>query len=433
MTKLILLELNELNFDLVSAYIDWGLSLPAFEKLIKYCTKRTTTSEAQYDHLEPWVQWVSVHTGKSFKEHEVFRLGDIVNFEHEQFYESIERRGYKVGAVSPMNAKNMLADPAFFIPDPWTMTDPDGSWQSRFLHQALVQAVNDNSSQKITLNSAAKLAAAIVSLLPFSRLLNLTAKLKWATGRKWRKAIYLDMILSGAFEGLLKRYNPDFAVLFLNAGAHIQHHYMMSSSVVSPNSNFKNPDWYVEGSADPMAEVLRKYDQLLDRLFNLKDYEFIVATALSQTPCARPHFYYRLSDHEQFLKHLKIKFKIVEPRMTRDFLIKFEDDEQRDLAYDIMSKLSVNGEKIFGVLEMRSSEIFATLTYDREITINCHVDVPSGEAIRLKEYVVFVAIKNGVHDGKGYVFKSPKLPGHLFLENRDHVKNLRQYIESIFP
>jgi len=35
-----------------------------------------TLSEEVYEHIEPWIQWVSVHTGKSYAEHKVFRLGD---------------------------------------------------------------------------------------------------------------------------------------------------------------------------------------------------------------------------------------------------------------------------------------------------------------------------------------------------------------------
>ena len=38
-----------------------------------------TRSEQEYELLEPWIQWVSIYTGKTAKEHGVFRLGDIVN------------------------------------------------------------------------------------------------------------------------------------------------------------------------------------------------------------------------------------------------------------------------------------------------------------------------------------------------------------------
>ena len=86
---------------------------------------------AKYENLEPWVQWPSVHTGKTFMEHNVFRLGDFVNSNSEQFFEKVESAGFSVGAVSPMNASNKLKNPAYFIPDPWTKTPCDGSFFSK--------------------------------------------------------------------------------------------------------------------------------------------------------------------------------------------------------------------------------------------------------------------------------------------------------------
>ena len=43
---------------------------------------------------------VSVHTGKSFNDHKVFRLGDITSSTEKQIFEILESNGLKVGAVS---------------------------------------------------------------------------------------------------------------------------------------------------------------------------------------------------------------------------------------------------------------------------------------------------------------------------------------------
>ena len=124
MKKIILLELNEINFDAVNFYIEKGENLPGFETLVKRGIVNTE-AESEYENLEPWVQWPSVHTGKTFKEHNVFRLGDFVNSNSEQFFEKVEKAGFSVGAISPMNATNKLENPAYFIPDPWTQTPSD--------------------------------------------------------------------------------------------------------------------------------------------------------------------------------------------------------------------------------------------------------------------------------------------------------------------
>ena len=120
--RTILLGLNELNFDYIKFYIDQGV-LPNFKKIFEIQPPIETTSENEYKYLEPWVQWVTIHSGRSYKEHSIFRLGDIVNNpELSQIFEELEAEGLSVGAVSPFNAENRLNNPAFFVPDPWTKT-----------------------------------------------------------------------------------------------------------------------------------------------------------------------------------------------------------------------------------------------------------------------------------------------------------------------
>ena len=94
--RTLLIELNEINFDFVSQYADIGL-LPNLGKLIKRHGVIRTLSEEKYEELEPWIQWVSVHTGKTFAEHRIFRLGDIIHSRVPQIFEQVEQAGLKVG------------------------------------------------------------------------------------------------------------------------------------------------------------------------------------------------------------------------------------------------------------------------------------------------------------------------------------------------
>jgi hypothetical protein len=120
-SRLILIELNEINFDTATTYIERGEYLPGFKKLIERGIVHTE-SEPEYENLEPWIQWPSVHTGKAFKEHKVFRLGDFVNSLDDQLFEHLENAGLSVEAVSLMNASNKLQKLAYFILDPWHQT-----------------------------------------------------------------------------------------------------------------------------------------------------------------------------------------------------------------------------------------------------------------------------------------------------------------------
>lgn len=429
---LFLIELNEINLNLVNDYIDAGASLPNLSWMRKQGLL-TSSSENVYEHLEPWIQWPSVHTGKTFSEHQVFRLGDVVNYQGTQLFEEIEKRGYLVGNLSAMNAANRMEKPAFFIPDPWTATPADGSFVSRALAQAVSQTVNDNTGGKITAKSVFNLAVASIALIPPGRYFQLVKKLRFALSKPWRKAMFLDFLLAEYFVGLVKSNKPEFATLFLNAGAHIQHHYMYSSSVLD-DADFRNPDWYIEEGADPLLEVYQQYDEILGRLMDMQNSRYIIATGLSQKPYDPPIYYYRLKDHISFLKLLDIKFLSVEPRMTRDFLIRFEDDETRDRAIEKLSALTIGGVALFGQLEKRPNEVFVTMDYPMEVKPNTLIDKNDllDISFKLSNHINFVALKNGEHQGKGFVFIDPRLEGAKFKDG-EHVAKLYDTIMSQFP
>src|SRR6185436_16853823 len=117
-------------------------------------------------HIEPWIQWFTVHTGMPYDKHRVFRLGDGPQAGLPQIWEVLSQRGLEVGAFSPMNAGNALSNAAFFVPDPWTKTRVAAPALMRAAYDAICQAVGDNAQGRITAASALQLA---LGLLKYSR------------------------------------------------------------------------------------------------------------------------------------------------------------------------------------------------------------------------------------------------------------------------
>lgn len=402
---LILLELNEINFDAVDRYIDLypGL-LPGFQRL-KSLHSITTRAESRYEELEPWIQWPSLHTGRTYDEHKIFRLGDFVNSNDTQIFEQVESSGLTVGAISPMNAANRLVKPAYFIPDPWTKTPSDGSWMSQALTSAVVQAVNDNSKSKLTFKTLVSLGAAFIVLVKPTRYLSMLRYAISSIGKPWRKALFLDKLLFEIHQTLFTRKKPHFSTLFLNAGAHIQHHYFYNSAFVE-SPELSNPSWYVENHDDPFLEMLKVYDVMLLELLNDALVDVVVATGLSQAPFETVRFMYRLRNHSDFLQKLGITFDRLSPRMTRDFLVSFSSEVEALEAEKILSEILVDDTtKLFGEIDNRGKDIFVVLTYPTEITDATSI-VLAGEKVKLNDHVVFVCIKNGEHQSKGFAFFS---------------------------
>lgn len=398
---LLFLELNELNFDAVRAYACRGL-LPNFSDLIERHGLCETTSEARYEELEPWIQWVSAHTGQMLAEHSVYRLGDIVGRDIEQIWEVLERQGVKVGAISPMNAENRCVDPAFFMPDPWTQTKVSGAPGLQRLYAPITQAVNDNAEAKVTVSTLLNLAFGLAQYAAPTNYLGYARDLFGAIRRRpWRKAMILDRLLADVFVREVKRTGPGFATLFLNAAAHIQHHYLFNSAVY--DGALRNPDWYVDPELDPVLEIYLLYDHILGRVRRtFPEARIMLATGLHQDPHGAVTLYWRLRDHVSFLKAAGVPFERVEPRMSRDFVIFCRHAEQGNVAAARLAALvSADGRPLFSV-DNRGDSLFVELVWADEIDPS-FVYLRDGEPVTgFNKQVAFVAVKNGQHNSVGY-------------------------------
>ena len=404
--KVILLGLNELNFDYIEAYVNKG-HLPNFKNLYEQNGFCQTTSENTYELLEPWIQWVSLHTGKTYAEHQVFRLGDIVDRKDlVQLWEIAESKGLKVGAISPFNARNNLKNGSFFVPDPWTQTTTSGDEILQKMSAAVSSAVNNNANSKVDKGAALSLLRGFMKYVPISRWFHygdMATKLK----KKFTKSAILDNILGDTFLTLWKKNQPDFSSLFLNAGAHIQHHYMFNSTVYKGTQ--KNPAWYIPENEDPLLDMLKEYDNILGRLMNL-GCRLFVATGLHQKPHLHTTFYWRLKNHEAFLKLVGVhSFKSVVPRMSRDFLVECNSTEEAISVQSVLESISAgDGMKVF-TIDNRGTSLFIELTYDSDVKKGTMISInKNASPVDLNNYVSFVAIKNGEHDGIGYLVDTNK-------------------------
>lgn len=212
--KLILIELNELNFDLVKKYSN-KYKLKFFNQAL-FQNLKYSKSETEYHKLEPWIQWVSAHTGQSADEHKIFRLGDIKNKNKKiiQIFEKVEELGYSVGAISPMNTTNQMKNPLYFISDPWTAGGEDKNFFHTMLANGISRAVNSNSEGKILIKDY---FIFILAIIKFARIKNYFHYFKYffkCLRKKWYKAIFLDFFLNDIHLSLIDKFKPDFSCIF---------------------------------------------------------------------------------------------------------------------------------------------------------------------------------------------------------------------------
>jgi hypothetical protein len=404
MTGLVLIGLNEVNFEFVERYAHDG-RLPFLSSLMRKHGVIRTRSEPEYENIEPWIQWVSIQTGLPYEKHGVFRLGDITRTDYRQLWETVEAlTGRGIVAICPMNARNAVShSDSIFLPDPWTDTPASGPAELVSLSKILARFVNNNAGGALASGDYIALA---VGLLRHSRLPSLLEYARIAlTSRKasWRKALLLDIFLGDLLCGLVAARKPAFASIFLNAAAHIQHHYMLSSSLIEGGGN---PEWYIARGFDPVLEAYETYDRIVATIAARNPgMRLMIATGLHQDPCPVPIYYWRPTDHVALVKRLGISCRRVQPRMSRDFLLEFDDSRQAIEASTRLAGITVNGvDKLFRI-DVRQNDIFVEVIYGMELKNSDFIQSAEGEHIAddARSLFSFVAIKNGVHNQEGYL------------------------------
>lgn len=401
-----IIQFNEANFDLLEKYSK-KYSLPNIKKLIDSNSFITTNSEKDYKNLEPWIQWYSFYTGLSYDEHKVFHLGDSLKNTHNNFLKKYSYEGKSVGIFGGMNLPYENSYEVF-IPDAWTETNCDQSFSSRCVNAALKSIVNSNARLKISLKDIFGLIFLIGVPKNLSDITIIFKSLIFFF-KKSRASLasYFDYFFLKYSLNRAKNKNLDISLIFLNGFAHVQHHYMFTSQFIKES----NPSWYVSHDRDLLLESLIAYDKLFGLFFNSleKDDEYFVLTGLTQEPYKEPFIYWRLRNCKEVLSNfIKSDFE-VNPRMTRDFEVVVNDENELDnvlkFLEDAVILNSTKEEKAFGCIEKTSNNsVFASFIYknkNKDVSLN-HNDVN----ISLEENIDFIALKNAGHDQRGWLLSN---------------------------
>lgn len=416
--NLILISLNEVNFEIFSKY----KSLKKFKHLktvIENCI--TTNSENEYDKLEPWIQWPSIYSGLKADEHKIFRLGDIKENDFDTIFKVLKNLNFSVGAISPMNSTNDIKSSAYFIPDPWTKTAPDKSFWSNKIYTTISYFVKNNSNKSLSIN---KILWLLIIFANFFKCKNifLYLKLIFNFKNKWNKALFLDLLLSDIHLNFINKKKPNFTNIFFNGFAHIQHHYFLLSKNL--DKKFKIPEWYKK-EEDPFEDAMEVYNRILKQHFDLENYDLIVATGLSQEPYDILKFYYRLKNHKNFFKNFQ-NIKSINELMSRDFILNFQNTPDCDFAEKKINEVILNNKKFFSV-DNRGNSLFVTLIYPNEIKKSDTIKL-LGSEIKIYDHVSFVAIKNGKHRSIGYYYDSINKKKNITI----HITEIKKIITDYF-
>src|SRR5688572_21031639 len=94
-SSVILIEFNELSPELMNRFISED-RLPNFKRFRDESEVFTTDAEEEGESLNPWVQWVTVHSGLSAAEHGIQTLSEGHKLKSKAIWDLISDAGYRV-------------------------------------------------------------------------------------------------------------------------------------------------------------------------------------------------------------------------------------------------------------------------------------------------------------------------------------------------
>ncbi len=355
---IILLEFNELTPSLMWRFMSEG-RLPNFSRLFKESHTFLTDAGEDPPWLEPWIQWVTVHTGIPAHEHGIFNLGDSPNIKQPAIWDFVSEQGHPVWVCGSMNAYYNSGIRGEILPDPWSVrvrpTPERLNPYFDFVRGQVLEYTRTKSiyETKEALRFATFMARNGLSLSTTLAIVRQLMHEQVATAR-WRRAAILDRLQYDLFASHFRRIRPRLATFFLNSTAHLQHVYWRN---LEPQKFSVTPSDAEQVSyGDAIRYGYERMDDIVGKAISLAGSEaaIIFLTALSQQPCLKyegqggKRFYKPIS-YTKLLEAVGIDVTTCDPQpvMSEQFHLRFSNAESARLAYDRLCAAKVEGRPAF--------------------------------------------------------------------------------------
>ena len=416
--------------------------LPSFGRFYRESHVFTTESDADAPNLEPWIQWITVHTGLPYREHGVFNLGDGYRLREKSVWDLLSDSGRKVWVCGSMNVQYKLPIRGWVLPDPWMIKvapHPADELQPyvRFVGAHVLEHTLDQVSLTTRerlrfIGFMARHGLSLDSVVAIARQL-VSERLRPQPAR-WRRSGILDRLQFDLFRWVYLKERPDFSTFFSNSTAHFQHVYWR---------NMEPERFQVKPTADEQAQyehaILYGYqqmDELLGRFMRLAadDATLVFCTALSQQPClvyedSGGKRWYRPRDFDRFLRDVGVTAPArVSPVMAHQFHIDFEDEQAAAEAEAQLGALHYPSDRQAMLLIRSGQRIFAGCRVLEEVRSDAAVTVTgSGRSIPFFQLFHRVAgLKSGMHHPDGLLWIRTTARQH-------HVDRVKVPLVSVAP
>ena len=442
--SVIMLEFNELTPSLMARFMSQG-KLPNFQRLYDESHIHITDAEESGEWLNPWVQWVTVHTGLAADEHNVLRLADGCRLEKPATWDMLSDAGYRVWICGSMNARMDRPLNGLLIPDPWSSglaPYPEGKFDDYyyFIRDMVQEHSNESSSNKTS--SASKFALFMIQHgLSFPTAFAIAKQLisERFGENKWRRASIMDRLHWDVFRHFYRKISPHFSTFFINSTAHYQHMYWRNMDPdgfdVKPNQDEQNV------YKDAILFGYQAMDKLIARFMHLAgpNTTLVFCTGLSQQPYLAGEEYggkrlFRIKDPKFFADRLNITGEFeYDPVMSQEFFLRFTTPAQAKRAHQTLLNYRLQGEKAFNS-SLDGNNVFASCRYRKPVEEDALLTSVDGSFSDrfLDIFYPIAGLKSGFHHPDGMLWIRYPNREHVIHEDKVPIRSINEAILNMF-
>lgn len=411
--KVIVLEFNELCPELLDRFIAEG-ALPGFRRLRQESIVATTDAGERAPNLEPWIQWVTVHSGLPFSRHGIFELGHGGRLRASRIWDEVSASGQAVWVCAAMNGGYDSASfRGAYLPDPWSADVAPFPPRTFDAYQRLVSTyVREHTRTQAPLSLGDRVRFGLFMARNGLRLRTAAAIARQLLGElrgrgRWRRAMLLDRLQWDVFRRRWIRTTPALATFFANSTAHLQHFYWRN---LEPE-RFASPPSPAE-QAEYGAAVLRGYrnmDALVRDALKLADREttVVLCTALSQQ--AMPHFdpvggkqLYRAREPFDLARFAGVEGPFTcEPLMADAFLMRFPSGAAAEAAEARLAAVTISPGRPLLRLRRTEGVLFVASSDGQPAPADARVSGAAGQSTRFGELFYPIGATSGMHHPSG--------------------------------
>jgi hypothetical protein len=291
--KVLLLELNEINWAVIDQLIaERGTHyLPNFVRLREHGAWALQAAVERPPLLDPWITWVTLHTGVRPAVHgaSVLEQG-VETILAKRIWHYVTEAGGSIGIFGSISAYPPTPTRGFMIPGPFAPSNdtfPASLRPVQMVNRRYTQA-HANTTDAPGVLDGLRIGANLLRLgMRPSTCARIAAQLvreRVFPHARWRRVSLQPILNFDIFDRLYREARPDFATWHSNHAAHYMHHYWRAWD----DSQFttKSPPAERMKYGDAVPYGYRACDYLLGRAFRLLNNEtiLVVASSMGQQP-----------------------------------------------------------------------------------------------------------------------------------------------------